>query len=105
LITEYEKRPATRIKVKLSNDTDQYAISFLAIYNNVKSHSELLKLYNDYAENVFVVCESEVCDDTVEFLQQFGEIICVESVEVVEPLFTNYDYNKDIDTEFLNFEE
>jgi hypothetical protein len=104
-MTEYEKRLATRIKVEISGDIDQYARSFLAIYNNVKNHPELFDMYNDYSNGVFVTCEQVAKDDAVEFLSQFGEIVKVDTVEAIFPLFNDYEYRDDIDTEFINFKE
>ena len=102
---EYEKRMATRIKVKLSDDIAEYAKSFLAIYNNVKNNRDLLKMYNDYGNYVYVVCETDVKDLAIKFLEQFGTIAFVENVEVIQPTCYDYEYNDDYDTEFLMVEE
>lgn len=104
-MTEYEKRLAARIKVDVSGDIDQYAKSFLAIYNNVKNHPELFNMYNDYGSGVFVICEQAAKDDAVEFLSQFGEVVRVETVEAIFPLFYEYEYRDDMDAEFVNFKE
>ena len=100
-----EKREALRIKVELSGNIDEYARSFLAIYNNVKSDPYLLKMYNDYSNNVYVVCEKNVEKAAVEFLEQFGEIKSVVTVEVIQPIVYDWNYRDDIDTEFLAVEE
>jgi hypothetical protein len=102
---ECEKREALRLKVELFGDIHEYAISLLAIYNNVKNDKDLLKLYNDYDNNVYLVCEKEVRDAAIEFLEQFGQIIAIETVEVVQPMGLDYEYSNDIDTEFLPVEE
>ena len=102
---EYEKRKAIRIKVELSGNIDEYAKSFLSIYNNVKNDKDLLKIYNNYDNGVYVVCEKDVQDAAVRFLEQFGEIMKIEEVEVVQPLCLDYKYNDKLDTEFLAVEE
>jgi hypothetical protein len=102
---KYEKREALRIKVELLGDIDEYAKSFLAIYNNVKNDHDLLKMYNDYGNNVYVVCEKNVENAAIEFLEQFGNIVSTENVEVVQPIGYDYEYRDDIDTEFLEVEE
>ena len=101
----YEKRDAVRIKVEMRGDIGEYAKNFLTIYNNVKNDKDLLKMYNDYGNGVYVVCETTVKDAAVEFLKQFGEIVRVENVEVVQAFCLDYDYLDDKDTEFLALEE
>jgi hypothetical protein len=100
-----EKRDALRLKVELSRNIDEYARSFLAIYNNVKNDRDLLKMYNDYANNVYVVCEKNVRNAAIEFLEQFGSVVSTEIVEVVQPIGCDYEYREDIDTEFLEVDE
>jgi hypothetical protein len=102
---DYEKKMATRIKVCLHGDVNEYAQSFLAIYNNVKSDHDLLKMYNDYHDGVYVVCETDVKDAAIKFLEQFGVIERVEIVEVVVPMAYDYDYSDEYDTEFLAVDE
>lgn len=102
---EFETMMATRIKVELSHDVDEYAKDFLAIYNNVKNERSLLKMYNDYHNGVYVICEDDVADSAVEFLRQFGKIVRKEKVEVIRPVCCNYNYSDDYDTEFLEVEE
>ena len=99
---EYEQRYATRIKVELSGDIDEYARSFLAIYNNVKNDSDLLKVYNNYGNGVYVVCETEVKDAVIQFLEQFGQVVSVEAIEIIQPQCYDYEYRDDMDTEFLD---
>ena len=102
---ECEKREAIRFKVELQGDVHEYARSFLAIYNNVKNDRDLLKMYNDYDNNIYVICENGVREAVAEFLDQFGQIISIETVEIVQPNGIDYDYREDMDTEFLEVEE
>lgn len=101
----YEKREAVRIKVEINGDVGEYAKSFLAIYNNVKTSQELLKMYNDYGNYVYVICEKDAKEAAAKFLRQFGEIVCAEIVEVVQPIGYDCEYRDDMDTEFLAVEE
>ena len=98
-------REALRFKLEMSSNINEYAVSFLAIYNNVKSSRELLKMYNDYGDCVYVVCEKESKDAAESFLSQFGKIVSIETVEVVQPMGYDYEYRDDFDTEFLAVEE
>lgn len=102
---KYKRKIACRIRVDLGENIEDYAKSFLAIYNNVKNDKDLLKMYNDYGNNVYVVCEENVRDVAVQFLEQFGEVKSVDKVEVVQPICFNFEYSDDYDTEFLNVEE
>lgn len=101
---EHEIIKATRIKVAMEGDITEYAKNFLAIYNNVKSDRDLLKVYNDYDNGVYLVCEKSVTDAAVKFLEQFGTIERIEDVEVVKS-WCDYDFKEDIDVEFLEIEE
>lgn len=100
-----QKRKALRFKVEIVGNIDEYARSFLAIYNNVKNDQDLLKMYNDYDNNVYVVCETHVRDAATDFLDQFGNIVTVEDVEIVQPIGYDYEYSDELDTEFLPVEE
>ena len=101
----YEIRWATRIKLSMNGgDVQQYALNFLAIYNNVKNDKDLLKVYNDYDNGVYLICEEEITDAAVEFLKQFGTVTKVERIEVVCPI-CDYDLPDDHDIEFLEVEE
>ena len=102
---KYDKRMATRIKVNITGDINDYASSFLAIYNNVKSAHELLKMYNDYDNGVYVVCENDIVNETKVFLSQFGEIAQCETVYIITPIADKIDYPNDYDIEFLDVEE
>jgi hypothetical protein len=104
-VAMYETGMAMRIKVLLSDDIQKYATDFLAIYNNAKSDPDLYKVYNDYANGVYLVCNPDVKDAAVKFLEQFGEVVNVEFVKLVKPYVECFEYPDDIDVEFLAFEE
>ncbi|MBQ8806043.1 MAG: hypothetical protein IJZ68_06120 [Bacteroidaceae bacterium] len=100
-----EAQLATRIKVRITGDINDYAAAFLAIYNNIKSNTELLKMYNDYADGVYVVCTKDATEEAERFLSQFGEIIKTEDVMVFNPEVSSFEYPEDMDFEFLTPEE
>lgn len=100
---EFEKTTAVRIKVNVEGTIEQYATAFLAIYNNVKSSSKLLKMYNNYSNGIYLVCEANEKDNAIDFLEQFGEITNVDTVKVIQPYLNNYDYSEEI--EILDVEE
>ena len=100
-----ESRKATRIKINVHGDVQDYAMSFLAIYNNVKASHDLLKMYNNYDNDIYVICETDVEDATKQFLEQFGTIESCEQVLVFAPYCDQLNYPDDIDIEFLDIEE
>jgi hypothetical protein len=102
---EHEIVIATRIKVAIEGDVTEYAKSFLAIYNNVKSDRDLLKMYNDYDNGIYLICEKSVSEAAIKFLEQFGTIERVEDVEVVKAWCPDYNFKENIDVEFLEIEE
>ena len=71
------------VTVRLDGTLQEYAIAFLHIFNNVKEHSELVRITNDYGNLVYVVCYADALDDTVEYLKQFGEVVAVHSALIV----------------------
>ena len=104
-VVELEKTEAVRIKVAMNGDITEYAKNFLAIYNNYKSNSELLKVYNDYDNGVFLVCAKSAQQAAIDFLEQFGQVVSVTDVETVRPVIYDCDYKDDVDVEFLEPEE
>jgi hypothetical protein len=104
-VAMYETEKAVRIKVILDGDVTQYAKSFLAIYNNVKSDPDLHKVYNDYDNGVYLVCKPDVEAAAVKFLAQFGAVVSCTDVRLVKPYIECFEYPDDIDVEFLEFKE
>ncbi len=98
-------QPASRIKVRIAGDMSDYAAAFLAIYNNCKSNPELLKVYNDYEDGVYLVCTKDVTEEAERFLGQFGEIVRTEDILVYKPEVTAFEYPDDMDFEFIEPEE
>ena len=54
--------------------SENYASSFLHIYNNVKDDEDLYYVCNDYANGVYVYCSNDVVDAVKEYLSQFGKV-------------------------------
>lgn len=104
-VTWCETVPAIRIKVTLDGDIQQYAKSFLAIYNNVKSDPDLYKVYNDYHNSLYLVCKPEIEAAAVKFLAQFGEVVSCVDVQLVQQQIAGFEYPEDIDVEFLEYRE
>ena len=83
------------VTVCIKGTIEEYAKSFLHIFNNVKENDELVRVTNDYKNNVSVVCYADSLEDTKNYLQQFGEIVDVSSALIVsfgEDI--EYDYTK-----------
>ena len=110
---QVEKEIGYRIQVNLPDNIDEYAKNFLKIYNNVKSHRELLKMYNDYDNGVYLIVRAEDKDQTVDWLKWFGEIVDVEEIVLYVPYLEYksklykqiFDYDDDIDYEFVDIED
>ena len=102
---DHSREKAYRIKVILPDDTVKYATAFLAIYNNVKSDKDLLKVYNDYDNGVYLVCTAVCRDAAIKFLDQFGDVVKIEAVEAIRTYAEGYEYPADHDLEFLEPEE
>lgn len=102
---ELETIEAVRIKVRIAGDINEYAKNFLAIYNNYKVDKDLLKVYNGYDDDVYLVCTKDVEQAAKDFLAQFGEVVSTTPVEAVRPVIYDYDYKDDVDVEFLEPEE
>lgn len=62
------------VTVAINGSVEDYALAFLAIFNNVKDSRLLYKVTNDYSNNITVYCDPDAKDSCIEFLQQFGEI-------------------------------
>lgn len=80
------KKFAVKIQVRLSDNLNEYAVSFLNIYNNVKSSPQLLKMYNNYGNDVFVIVEDNSKKSALKYLESLGKIISIEKVVVVQPV-------------------
>ena len=86
------------IGVELSGKLEKYAVDFLHIFNNVKEHPGLIRVWNDYGNTVYVVCTEEMHGPCREYLEQFGTIKSDRKVQIinVDTIATdiNCDYSK-----------
>ena len=84
------------VTVDIEGDIDEYAKSFLHIFNNVRESSELIKVINYYDTNqVTVYCELDSKDALIRYLKAFGEIKSCEKVvmyQMEEPDFDLDEY-------------
>lgn len=77
----HEKEKATRITVSLEGDVQQYALSFLHIWNNAREYPNMFyKVENNSGSNVYVTCRTKDADSITEYLEQFGEIVYTEEI-------------------------
>lgn len=74
--------------------TENYANAFLAIFNNVKSDSDLYKVENDYENDVYVTCRAECAEQVEKWLSNFGEVKSVETVLMLFAEEPEYDIDK-----------
>lgn len=69
------------ITVDIKGGIEEYAQSFLHIFNNVRESNELFKVRNYYDDNcVTVYCELDSKDALEKYLKAFGEIKSCEKV-------------------------
>lgn len=82
---------AYAITAKLNSELTTYAKDFLCIFNNVREFDELLGVENYYgSNNVTVYCQEKDKDATVEFLENYGDILSCDKVlvyQVEEPVY------------------
>lgn len=83
------------ITVDVKGDIDEYAKSFLHIFNNVRENKDLLKVRNYYDDNcVTVYCNIEAKEHLIKYLKTFGEIKYCEKVLVYQMEEPDYDIDK-----------
>lgn len=77
----HEKEKATRITVNLKGDIQQYALSFLHIWNNAREYPNMFyKVENNSGSDVIVTCRTKDADNIKEYLEQFGEVWHTEEI-------------------------
>lgn len=94
----YEKEKAIRITVRLDGDIQEYALSFLHIWNNAREYpNKLYKVENISASNdIFVTCNPNCEEEAKEYLEQFGEIRYTEEINwiVISAQYDRKGYNE-----------
>lgn len=77
----HEKQKAIKITVRLDGDTQEYAMSFLHIWNNAREYPNMFyKVENNSGNDVFVTCRPSDAEAIKEYLEQFGEIRYTEEI-------------------------
>lgn len=77
----HEKEKAIQITVRLDGNIQEYALSFLHIWNNAREYPNMFyKVQNNSGNSVHVTCNSKYADEIKEYLEQFGEILYTEEV-------------------------
>ncbi len=83
------------VTVEVNGKVNEYAESFLHIFNNVRANKELLKVKNYYDSNdVTVYCELDSKDTLIKYLKMFGKIKSCEKVLLYQMEEPDYDFNK-----------
>lgn len=90
------KFEAYAVTVDVKGGIDEYAKSFLHIFNNVREFKKLIKVENYYGSNdVTVYCELDVLENCIDYLKNFGEIKGYEKVLAYQLIDTDdYDFDK-----------
>ena len=77
----HKKEKAIKISVELTNNTQEYALSFLHIWNNAREYPNMFyKVENNSGNSVFVTCNPKHAEEIKEYLEQFGEIWYTEEI-------------------------
>lgn len=78
----HNKEKAVEFTVELEGDVQQYAMSFLHIFNNARDNKDIFyKVENMSASNkIFVSCNPEDREAVKEYLEQFGKITFEEEI-------------------------
>lgn len=77
----HEKEKATRITVSLEGDIQQYALSFLHIWNNAREYPNIFyKVENNSGSDVIVTCRPKDAENIKEYLEQFGKVWYTEEI-------------------------
>ena len=83
------------VTVDVEGNIEEYAKSFLHIFNNVRESKELLRVKNYYDSNdVTVYCELDSKDALIKYLKMFGEIKSCEKVLIYQMEEPDYDFDK-----------
>lgn len=90
---------AYQVTVRMKGDLTTYALNFLKIFNTVKTEDSLIRVTNDYGDNVSVVCTPDSLEDTIKYLGYFGEVIGADKVlciQIEEDIKYDYDQYDDM---------
>lgn len=83
------------VTVDIKGNIEEYAQSFLHIFNNVRESNELLKIRNYYGDNcVTVYCEPDSKNALIKYLRAFGEIKSCENVIMYRMEEPEFDIDK-----------
>ena len=83
------------VTVEIEGNVNEYAGSFLHIFNNVRESKELLKVKNYYNSNdVTVYCELDSKEALIKYLKIFGKIKSCEKVLMYQMEEPEYDFDK-----------
>lgn len=85
-----EEQKAIRFAVEMEGNVETYAMNFLKIYNNVREDRDLLKVYNNSGNTVYVVCKPEVADACKDWLEWFGTVSEPQEVIGIQPCLDDY---------------
>lgn len=77
----HEKEKAIRFSVELKGNTQEYAMSFLHIWNNAREYPDMFyKVENNSGNTVYVTCNPKYTEEIKAYLEQFGEIWYTEEI-------------------------
>lgn len=77
----HKKEKAVLFSITLEGNTQEYALSFLHIWNNAREYPHMIyKVENNSGNSVFVTCNPKRAEEVKEYLEQFGEIWNTEEI-------------------------
>lgn len=68
------------ITVEIEGGIEEYAMSFLHIFNNVRENESLFRVENWRDNRVTVYCKEESKESLIKYLKNFGEIKSIEKM-------------------------
>ena len=89
-----EKENGFTICVNVLGNVDEYAKSFLAIYNNAREYpNTIARVENSYDNRVYVTVYEQEKERAVKWLEQFDEIKDVSPCDVFK-VYAEYPYSR-----------
>lgn len=96
-----EKIRGTEVLMRLPSDLNEYALNFLALFNNYRTNKDIHYLSNNDSDNAVIIVayekESESYSFFREWLMNFGTIIREDKVNIYVPYIDDDKINDDID--------
>ena len=96
-----EKIRGTQVLIKLPEDLNEYALNFLALFNNYRTNKDIHYLSNNDGDTVCIIVAYEDGSESYgyfkEWLENFGTVERENEVNIYVPYIDDDSINYDID--------